>query len=381
MEFRAFVNQLDQSGELLRIKREVAPDYELAALLQQAEARHKALQFDNIAGARFPAVGAVLSDPDRHARAIGRDPAMLGKPGGWASLLAEARSRPLAARKTSGGPVGANVLTGADASLDILPIARFFAGDTHAFITAGLGIARDPVSGVQNVGFYRAPLIDATHFSVSAGGTSRLAQIYKDAAAQGPTLPVAYVIGAPPALLITAGCRIGREEADLDIAGALQGEALDLVQCQTSDLWVPASAEFVIEAEVMLDELIDHVMGEFPDQYGLTRSPVARITAITHRDDALFHTILGGMNREHNSLGSYIFLGLREQLLKELQPAFPGLRDIHVDLTPRRSGGRCQLAVSIDSSASTSPARAHRCHLCLQLTIFFRWRLSCSASS
>jgi 2,5-furandicarboxylate decarboxylase 1 len=69
----------------------------------------------------------------------------------------------------------------------------------------------------------------------------------------------------------------------------------------------------------------------------------------------MFHTILGGMNREHNALGSYIFCGLRELLLEQLQSHFPCLRDIHVDLTPSRMGGRCQINVAIAKQSDDEP--------------------------
>jgi 2,5-furandicarboxylate decarboxylase 1 len=248
------------------------------------------------------------------------------------------------------------VLTGSGIDLNRLPVARFFSGDSHRFITAGIGIVRDPVSGVLNAGFYRAPVIDGQHLSVSAGMSSRLQQIYREAAEQQRKVQVAYVVGVPPALLITAGCRIGRAEPDLDIAGALQGQPLELMRCQTSDLLVPAGAEFIIEAEVDFSNYIEHTMGEFPDQYGTTRSPVAWITAITHREDAVMHTIMAGMNREHNSLGVYMFVELRAALLAHLQPRFTCLRDLHIDFTPPRTGNRSQVTISLDRDTGQHPA-------------------------
>jgi 2,5-furandicarboxylate decarboxylase 1 len=319
MDFRTFVDLLDSEDELLWIRSEVDPEYELGALLKQAEARNKAICFERVKGSKFAAIGGVMLNPERHAQAIARSPVQLSQPGAWSALLGAARSNPIAAIHIDNGPAAEIVTTGNAVDLTTLPVPRFFSGDTHKFITAGLGIVKDPVSGIQNVGFYRAPLVDKQHISISAGPSSQLNQIYTEAAENRTKLSVAYVIGAQPALLLTAGCRIGREESDIDIAGALQGEPIELMRCQTSDLLVPARAEFVIEAEVDFEQQIEHTMGEFPDNYGTTRSPAARVTAITHRSDAMFHTILGGMNREHNALGSYIFCGLRELLLEQLQ--------------------------------------------------------------
>jgi 2,5-furandicarboxylate decarboxylase 1 len=357
MDFRTFVDQLDSADDLLWIKDEVDPEYELSALVQQAEARHKAIWLERVKGSDYPTVGGVMSTPERHALAIGRSPAAMSEPGAWAATIAAARSNPLTATTLETGPAADIVLLGDDIDVGTLPAPTSFPGDTHRFLTSGLGIVLDPETGIQNVGFYRAPLIDKKTISVSAGMSSRLKQIYQAAADKGPTLPIAYAIGVPPALLITAGCRINRDESDMDIAGALQGKPLELIKCQTNDLLVPAQAEIIIEAEVELGNMVEHTMGEFPDNYGKTASPIARITAITHRQNAVYHTILGGMTREHNTLGAYIFVGLREQLLEQLRPAFPGLQDIHVDLTPRRMGGRCQIAVAINKSADDEPQR------------------------
>lgn len=355
MDFRTFVDLLDSEDELLWIRSEVDPVYELGALLKQAEARNKAICFERVKGSQFAAIGGLMSSPERHALAIARSPLRLSQPGAWSALLKDARRNPMAAVTVDSGPAADVVMQGSAVDITTLPVPRFFSGDTHKFITAGLGIVKDPVSGIQNVGFYRAPIVDQQHISISAGPSSQLNQIYTDARKNKAKLAISYVIGAPPSLLLTAGCRIGRAESDMDIAGALQGAPLDLMPAQTSDLLVPAQAEFVIEAEVDFAQQIDHTMGEFPDNYGTTSSPAARITAITHRADALFHTILGGMNREHNALGSYIFCGLRELLLEQLQPQFPCLRDIHVDLTPRRMGGRCQINVAIAKQADNEP--------------------------
>jgi 2,5-furandicarboxylate decarboxylase 1 len=356
MDFRNFVDQLDSDDELLWIRKPVDPEYELGTLLRQAEQRGKAIWFEKVSGSYFPAVGGVMSDPDRHALSIGRSPTQLAQPGAWGDLVRAARDNPLPAVVRASGPAAAVIRKGADIDINRLPVPLFFSGDTHRFITAGIGIVMDPETGVQNAGFYRAPVLDGQRIAVNGGMSSQLNKIYVETAKQGRRLQVAYVIGAPPALLITAGCRIGRAEADLDIAGALQGSPLELMRCQTSDLLVPAGAEFIIEAEVDFKDYVEHTMGEFPDQYGTSRAPVAHITAITHRDDAVMHTIMAGMNREHNSLGVYMFIELRAALLTHLRERFSCLRDIHVDFTPPRTGNRSQVTVSIDRNTGQQPA-------------------------
>jgi len=355
MEFRELIASLDRSGDLLRVSGEVDPEYELGALLQQAEERGKACWFENVKGSESAAIGGLMTSPERHALAIGRSAEDLLPVCKYGALLESSRQSPLDPTVVSEGPVSEVVLTGERADLRSLPVPRFFSGDSHRFITAGLGIAMDPDSGVQNLGFYRQPIVDRNRFSLGASNNSNLMRIYKDAKARNAKLAVAVVIGGPPALLVTAGARMPPEVSDIAVAGAMRGKPISLVKCQTSDLLVPAEAEFVIEAIVDFSEEITHTMGEYGDQYGATTSPLATVLAITHRQSPLFHIIMGGMNREHNALGVAIFGDLRDELLGHLQTNFPCVTDLNVDFAPRRGSLRAQLAVVIDKQSDDQP--------------------------
>lgn len=355
MKFRELVESLEVSGDLLRIESDVDPEYELGALLQQAEARGKACWFEKVKGSAFPVVGGLMTTPARHALSIGRGPDEISPVHQLGRLLNASRRSPIAPRTVDCGPVSEVVLTGDEIDLTLLPVPRFFAGDSHRFITAGLGMAMDPDSGIQNVGFYRQPIIDRKRFSLGASGRSNLMRIYKESKSRNAKLPVAVVIGGPPALLITAGGRMPPEASDLGVAGALQGGPISLVKCQTSDLLVPAEAEFIIEAVIDFSEEVTHTMGEFGDQYGATTSPLATVTAITHRRSPVFHVINGGMNREHNALGVVIFSELRDELLGHLKGKLPFVTDLNIDFIPKRGGVRAQLAVAIDKHSPDQP--------------------------
>ena len=74
--------------------------------------------------------------------------------------------------------------------------------------------------------------------------------------------------------------------AELDVAGALQGKAIDLVKCETSDLLVPANAEMIIEGRVDFSRKIVNTLGEFAGQYGPETAPVTEITAQTPAEAA-----------------------------------------------------------------------------------------------
>ncbi|MBT8441844.1 MAG: UbiD family decarboxylase [Gammaproteobacteria bacterium] len=355
MEFRALVALLESHGELLTVRREVDRNYELPALLAQAESREKAVRFENVSGSDYPVVGGVLTSLRRWAMGLGLPLASFDEPNALDNYVAGAVASPLPANVTDGGAVAEVVIRGGDIDTGKLPAPLFFSGDSHPFISAGLGFARDPSSGQQNVGFYRVPVIDRRRISLSAGPTSHLRVIYKAHGESGKKLQVALAVGVPPALQIAAAADLPAGISDVDVAGALQRKPLEMVRCQTSDIMVPADAEFVLEATVNLDDWVDNVMGEFGDQYGKTNSPTAMIDAITHRRDPMFHVIMAGMNREHNFLGRMLGYHLRAGILDNLGEPFPTVRDLCIDMTPQRTGMRAQVIVSVDKESDDEP--------------------------
>lgn len=357
MIFRDLIAKLDDGGELLRVSKPVDARFELPALLAQAETRDKAILFDNVAGADFPAVGAALTSARRWALGIGVPVDRFEAPNSLEQFMADAVAAPVPARVVQDGPVAERVIDGDAVDVGRLPAPLFFSGDSHRFISAGLGFTIDPDSGTQNVGFYRIPIVDARTVSVSAGPTSDLRRIYNLHRERGSKLQLAVAVGVPPALQIAAAADLPAGVPDVDVAGALQRSAIDLVRCRTSDLLVPAEAEFVIEVTVDLDTWIDNTMGEFGDLYGTTSSPIASIDAITHRSDAQFHVIMAGMHREHNELGRMLGYSFRTEILKRLRGDFPGVRDVCVDMTPQQTSMRAQVAVSIDKAADDEPGK------------------------
>lgn len=355
MNFRELVAALESRGELLRIGTAVNPRYELPALLAQAEARDKACLFESVAGAAFPAVGGVLTSPRRWALGLGLPDDAFDAANALEQFVADAVAAPLAASVAETGPVAEVVISGADVDTASLPTPLFFRGDSHPFISAGIGFSLDPDTGTQNVGFYRVPIIDRRVISVSAGPTSDLRRIYNLHRERGAKLQIALAVGVPPALQIAAAADIPAGIPDIDVAGAMQRAPIELIKCQTSDILVPGNAEFIIEVTVDLDTWVDNTMGEFGDQYGKTSSPVATIDAITHRSDAMFHVIMAGMNREHNQLGRMLGYDLRATILRRLREKYPVVEDVCVDMTPQRTGMRAQVAVSVDKTSDGQP--------------------------
>jgi 2,5-furandicarboxylate decarboxylase 1 len=354
-DLRTFAQLLEQRGELVRISRQVNPRFELAALLQQLEKAGKAYIFENLEGAQYPLVGGLLSSPQRLGLSVGQDAGPDYNHRDHARVFAAGVQAATPTTEVSSGPVKDVVISGDDVDLSNLPVPTFFELDSGPFITGAVGISRDPAHGQLNMGFYRTLITGKNTMVVNASSMSDLRRIYAAAEESGKSMPVALVIGAPPACLMCASGKTPPGVSELDIAGGLMGAPVELVKCETSDLLVPANAEMIIEALVDPSDRIENTLGEFAGQYGPEIAPVSRVTAITHRKDALFYSIMAGRNPEHNTLGAVSAYGMQAAAEQALRAQFPNIREINVACEPRL-GTMLHMFISIDKTSDAEPA-------------------------
>ena len=193
-------------------------------------------------------------------------------------------------------PCQAVVLTGADADVTKLPVHLQHGADGGPYISASIDYVIDPKTGFTNVGLRRLMLRSEHETGIDLVAPSDLKAIYETNAAAGKPTPVSFVVGAHPIDHVAGVMRLPVDE--LGIVASLREAPLPVVKSITNDIRVPADAEYVIEG--YLDER-GHVepegpYGEFLGYYGaVKRNPVFHVTAITHRDDALFQTsTIGG---------------------------------------------------------------------------------------
>jgi len=353
-DFRGLVRILEERGELYRISRPVEPKFEMPAVMEQIERERKAFIFENVKGARFPVVGGVLNRMECYGWALGSKP---GEPFGAQDLDAlfeKAKAAGIAPREVPSGPVKEVVRTGADIDTADLPVPTVFELDSGAFITAAVGISRNPRTGKLNVGVYRTLILGRNIVAVNASSLSDLRKFYQHAEQAGEAMPIALALGVEPALQMAASCKLPPDQSELDLAGALQGKAIELVKCETSDLLVPANAEMIIEGRVDFSRKIENTLGEFAGQYGPETAPVTEITAITHRRDAMFYAILAGKNPEHNTLGSIATFAIQRALAGALRKQLPAIRDINVYLDPK-FGSMAHIVISIAKRDDAEP--------------------------
>jgi 2,5-furandicarboxylate decarboxylase 1 len=166
----------------------------------------------------------------------------------------------------------------------------------------------------------------------------------------GEALEIALVIGVHPACILASQAIAALDEDEMEIAGALMGAPVEMVKCRTNQVRVPAQAEIVIEGRILPKvREPEGPFGEFPQYYGARADrEVIQVDAVTHRRDAIFHTIVGG-GVEHLVLGE---IPREATLLEHLQRSFPSVQDVRLT-----RGGTCRyhLVVKIDKRSNGEP--------------------------
>src|SRR5881296_387833 len=276
--------------EFVIVSRGVDPAYEITALvvkLEKEARRRPVLLFEKVKGTPFPVLTNLHASRSRLALAMNSAPEDMLK------TYLRAMERPIPPRLVKTGPVKDVILTGGRINLYDLPQIIHHEGDAGAYITAAISFARDPSGEAWNCAYNRLMIKgrDTTSIHLTAG--KHLWEFQRIAEARGEPLPVAFAIGVHPAIALGALAIGSIDEDERAIMGALLGEPLELVKCETSDVLVPAHAELVLEGEILpAARTPEGPFGEFTGySLGERQREIVRYTAITHRRDAMFQDI------------------------------------------------------------------------------------------
>jgi UbiD family decarboxylase len=326
-DLRGYLDRVKQRrpDELQVVTRPVDPAYEITALvvkLEKERKRRPVLLFEDVKGTRFPVLTNLHASRSRLAAAINCAPdAML-------PAYLRAMERPLPPRVVKTGPVKEVVLTGADVDLYALPQIVHHQGDAGPYVTAAISFAKDPESETWNCAYNRLMIQgrDTTSIHLTLG--KHLWEFNQIAERRGEPLQLALVIGVHPAIALGALAIGSIDEDERGIMGALLGEPLELVKCETSDVLVPAHAEMVLEAEILTDKRTpEGPFGEFTGySLGERQREVVRIKAITHRRDAMFQDITVA-HLDHMLLST---IPMEANLYRAVRAMVPSVRAVRV---------------------------------------------------
>jgi UbiD family decarboxylase len=331
---RTLIDVLEQKQRVRRIVKTVDRTWEPGCLVKwmfQAlpDAERFGLIFESVKDSEFRlATGLLGSSREAYATALGVEVDEINEK--WVDALLH----PVDPVTVSRGPSQDFVRRGAEAKLSDLPIPVWTPGKDAAPYITTLVITRNADTGIQNMGVYRTQVRDDHSVIINlnpAGQGTRNSRTYTD---RGRPAPIAWVVGADPAVLLSATAKMPYGVNEVTVAGGLTGAPIELVRAQTVDLMVPAHAEFIIEGEVIPGEIAQEgPFGEFAGYMGAVGPrPIARITAITHRKDAIYYGFSSQMPPSESTLmQSLTNAGV---LLKQLRYDIgePTVTDAFIDL-------------------------------------------------
>jgi UbiD family decarboxylase len=290
-DMRDYLAVLEQHSLLQRVTRELDRSWEIACLakwMYQALPleRRFGLLCQNVKGSNIPVVTAALgASPQSVALALQCEVDEIN------DKVVAALRNPIKPRASLAGVCQEIELRGQDASLAKLPIVTWTPGkDKGPYITTVV-ITRNHDTGAQNMGVYRTMLRDdrsvVVNLSPGRQGTHN-AKTWTD---RGKRAPIAWVIASEPAVHLATVANLPPGKDEIEFAGGLKGEAVELLRCKTIDLQVPANTEIVIEGEIAPGEMADEgPFGEFAGVMGpVEKRPIAYIKAITHRREPLYY--------------------------------------------------------------------------------------------
>jgi len=310
---------LEQKGLLVRIDEPIDKDSELHPFVRLqfvggiSEKDRKAFLFTNVVdgkGRRYDmpvVVGALAANPQIYSLGMARPVAEISD--AWVEAIAN----PVAPVSVNGGACQEVVITGDELTkpgggLARLPVPVSTPGfDAAPTLTSTLAITVDPESGIRNMSTNRAALKATDRLGVrmssrigGAGGYLHWLKYQK----MGKPMPCCIVVGAAPVVAYTGPQKLPVDFDEMTVAGALMGAPIRTVKASTVDIEVPADAEIVIEGLIDTEKLEPE--GPFGESTGYVAledfNMSMRVTAITHRRNAVFSSIISQVTPSESSV-------------------------------------------------------------------------------
>lgn len=346
-QLRDFIDYLEtMPGELIRVADEVSPAYDASAILKEAAAREAspAVLFENVRG--YPGVkivGNLLGTRRRLALAADVAPQQLNDE--YLRRIQE----PVEPKIVATGPVKDVVIKDdIDITRDV-PVMIYNKKDSGPFISSGICIAKQPGTGKRSMGIHRLEVKGKNRLGILLSSPP-LARFFEEAEARGEPLEMAIAIGLDQLTTLSSVVYVPGAVDKFEIAGALRQAAVELVKAETIDVEVPRDAEYVIEGKVLPGvREVNGPFGESTGYYMAFPGPIIEVSAITHRQNPIYHAIEPWSGEIDN-----IRFVAEVDVFRKLRELMPAVQN--VAFVPGSIGGT--LAISLKKATNGQAKRA-----------------------
>jgi len=286
MLLREFLKQLEKDKELVRIKKEVSTNYEIANIIYSLD--EKPVIFENVKGFDFPIFSGITSNRDIIAKGLGTVKEKL------LFKLVDALRNPTEPEMVDKAPCQEVIIKNPDVSK--LPLLFHLKGDGGRYATATVATIKDPDTG-RNVSYHRLMEIGKNKYTARLIKKRQTRTTYDKIDGD---LEMAVCIGNSVAVMIAASLGPPSGVDEFKIANTL--DKTPMVKCITKDLEVPAESEFIIEGRITRDLDREGPFVDLTETRDFERQePVFVVDCITHRKDAMYQALIPG-RMEHKIL-------------------------------------------------------------------------------
>ena len=316
-DMQEHIEELAKADLIIRIDEPIDKDSELSPLVRWQyrggieEKQRKAFLFTNVVGGKgrkfdIPVVvGALAGNADIYAIGMGVPVEKIGEK--WAKAVEHPISPVLIENPSCQEIVHSGLALNAGNGLDSLPVPISTPGyDAAPYLTSTACITRDPDTDIQNLGTYRAGLKapDRMGLKLFMNLGQGAATHWKKYKLRGKKMPMAIVVGCPPAVAYVAPQKLPEGIDELSIAGGIADSPIRVAKATQSDLLIPAEAEIVIEG--LLDVDCFEPEGPFGESHGHINLEeynfIFHVKAITRRKNAIFSSILSQVTPSESSV-------------------------------------------------------------------------------
>jgi len=330
-DMREFLEFCDKKGEVIHIKEEVDPEWEVNGITRMVlQELGPCVVFDRIKGADYPLVTGLIASDNRFLWSLGMEK--------WDEFNEEwmRRTEKLIPPKiVKDGVCQEETIKESDIDLNRICNVKWHQLDRSPFPgTLSISVTKDPDTGAQNAGIYRMETQERNTLGWGAPEYTHGRQHYIKYERMNKPMPMAVVTGVDPVIEIAGATRTPPDIDEFHLAGALRGEPVEMVKCKTIDIEVPASAEWVFEGFIYPGvRKMEKTgwFGEYTGHYGEARSlPVFEIKLITHRKNPIYQ----GTREQWYPSESFFANGRTSQAeaYRTLKKLVPGLIDLRCNV-------------------------------------------------
>jgi len=319
-DLRDFIDKLDKEGELIRIKEELDPKFEISAVLKEVSNRDgPAVLIENVKGKKIPVAGNLLASRKRLAIAMNvSEENLLEK-------YLNVKTTPIPPKIVDNSHLYSHVIDNEVNIPELLPVLTYHEKDISPYITQGVVFMKDPKTGRQTMGVHRLQVQGKDQLGIFLASRTST-EYYKNAEELDKPLEVAIVIGLEPSIILASTVWLPFGDK-ISFAGSLKGEPVELVKARKVYLEVPAHAMIVLEGKILPKvRQMEGPFGESTGYYITSNNPVIKIDLVAHQENPVYAVFEPWSKDDEGPVS----MSLGAEILKNVREIFPSVKDLRL---------------------------------------------------